>query len=127
MEDMRGAVLALNSRDVEDRSACVNHALLILEQLQGKLDFSAGGTAACQLNAFYSHVRGKLLEAQIKQSPQLLLDQINAVVQIRKCWAAVERGAAAVIPSWLVGCRSLTITSDFVKLAQRGLPLHTAS
>ena len=72
VQDIHNAVAALKANDVEARSAHVNHALLILQQLQGTLDFAAGGPVAQQLDAFYSHIRGKLLEAQIRRSPDML-------------------------------------------------------
>ena len=73
--DIHAAIAAMKSNEVEARSSHINHALLILQQLQGSLDFAAGGAAARQLDIFYSHVRGKLLEAQIRQSPELMLAQ----------------------------------------------------
>jgi len=90
--DIYGAVAAMKSEDIELRSAHVNHALLILQELQGKLDFSSGRAAARQLDAFYSHVRGKLLEAQIRRSPELLLEQARALLQVRECWAQLDAG-----------------------------------
>ena len=94
VQDMHGAAAALTAGDIEARAAHVNHALLILQQLQGRLDFAAGSTTARQLDAFYSHLRGKLLEAQIKHSPEVLLEQVQAVTQVRECWAEVERQTA---------------------------------
>lgn len=93
-QDIHGAVAAMKNNDVETRSLKMNHALLVLQQLQGSLDFPAGGAAARQLDAFYSHIRGKLLEAQIRQSPELLLAQAQAIAQIRESWAEVERNAS---------------------------------
>ncbi len=94
-EDIRCAVAAMKSKDVEARSKQVNHALLILQQLQGRLDFDAGARAALQLDAFYSHVRAKLLEAQIRQSPEIMLAQAQAVAQIREGWAEVDQATSA--------------------------------
>jgi len=94
-QDIQSAILAMAANDVEGRTMHVSHALLVLQQLQGRLDFATGGSAAEQLNAFYSHIRGKLLEAQIKQSPKLLLEQAEAVVKIRECWAHVDRDIRA--------------------------------
>jgi flagellar biosynthetic protein FliS len=89
--DIHAARSAMKSNDVESRTLSINHALLILQQLQGRLDFTAGAAAARQLDAFYSHVRGKLLEAQMRQSPELLLAQAHAIAQVRESWADVER------------------------------------
>jgi len=102
-QDVHAAIAAMKSNDVEGRSLSINHALLILQQLQGRLDFSAGGAPARQLDAFYSHIRGKLLEAQIRRSPELLLTQAQVITQVRESWAEAERSTsqvpAAVAPS----------------------------
>jgi flagellar protein FliS len=90
-QDIHAAIAAMKSANVEDRSSRINHALLILQQLQGNLDFAAGGAAARQLDVFYSHIRAKLLEAQIRQSSELLLAQAQAVAQVRESWAEIER------------------------------------
>ncbi len=89
-QDIHAAIAAMKSTDLEARSSHINHALLILQQLQGSLDFAAGGAAARQLDTFYSHIRGKLLEAQIRQSPEMLLAQARAIAQVRESWAAIE-------------------------------------
>lgn len=102
-QDIHAAIAAMKRNAVEARSSDVNHALLILQELQGRLDFAAGGAAARQLDAFYSHIRGKLLEAQIRQSPELLLAQAQAISQVRESWVEVERSTSqapgAVPPS----------------------------
>ena len=95
VRDIHRALAAMKVDQVEERSAQVNHALLILQQLQGRLDFVAGGATACQLDAFYSRTRAKLLEAQIRQSPELMREQAEALLQVRECWAEVERSMAA--------------------------------
>ena len=68
-QDIHDAIAAMKGIDVETRSLSINHALLILQQLQGRLDFAAGGTAARQLDAFYGHIRGKLLERKSANRP----------------------------------------------------------
>ncbi len=92
-QDIRAAIAALKANDVEARSSSINHGLLILQHLQGNLDFAAGGAAARQLDTFYSHIRAKLLEAQIRQSPEMMLAQAQAIAQVRESWAEVERNA----------------------------------
>jgi len=95
VQDIHAAISAMKGNDVEARSLSINHALLILQQLQGRLDFSAGEAAARQLDTFYSTLRGKLLEAQIRQSQELLLAQAQAIAQVREGWAEVERKVSA--------------------------------
>jgi flagellar protein FliS len=91
LSDVNSAVAAMNARDIETRSAHVNHALLVLQQLQGSLDFAHGGPAARQLDEFYSFTRAKLLEAQIRQSKEMMLDQAKAIAKVRECWAEIEQ------------------------------------
>lgn len=101
-QDIHAAIAAMKDADVEARTSSINHALLVLQQLQGTLDFAVGGAAARQLDTFYSVIRGRLLEAQIRQSPELMFAQAQAVAQVREVWAEVERSlprSAAVPPA----------------------------
>ncbi len=75
IEDMRRALAAMKKGDIEARSAGVGHALMVLQQLQGTLDFEHGGTAAKQFEQFYNLVRAKLLEAQMRNSSDLMQQQ----------------------------------------------------
>jgi len=97
-QDIHRGGVAMKNGDVEARIEHINHALLVLQQLQGRLDFARGGAAARQLDSFYSLVRGKLLEAQIRQSPDLLFAQAQAIAQVREGWAEVERTPHAASP-----------------------------
>ena len=91
IKDIHSALAALSANDIEERSLQVNHAFLILQQLQGTLNFEAGGEVARQLDQFYELVRAKLLEAQIKQSREIMLQQVQVLSQVRDCWVEVEK------------------------------------
>jgi flagellar secretion chaperone FliS len=91
IEDMRRALAAMQQNDIETRSRQIAHALLVLQQLQGTLDFERGGNAARQFEQFYSLVRAKLLEAQIRQSPELLREQLRYFSEVRDCWVEAKR------------------------------------
>ncbi len=90
IEDMRRALGAMQQTDIETQVAAIRHALLILQQLQGNLDFEQGGEAARQFEQFYNAVRAKLLEAQIRHSPELLNRQIAFMAEVRDCWRDAE-------------------------------------
>jgi flagellar protein FliS len=92
IEDMRRALLAMQeSGDIEARAARVTHALLVLQQLQGTLDFERGGSAAKQFEQFYNLVRAKLLEAQMRGSADLMQQQIRHMSEVRECWMQAKR------------------------------------
>lgn len=91
IEDMRHALGAMQQAHVETQVAAIRHALLILQQLQGNLDFENGREAARQFEQFYNAVRAKLLEAQIRHSPELLNRQMQFMAEVRDCWREAER------------------------------------
>ena len=72
IEDLRRAIIALDKGAIEVRTREINHALLVIAQLQGSLDMERGGEVAKNLARFYGVVRAGLTEAQLKQSSILL-------------------------------------------------------
>jgi flagellar protein FliS len=86
IQDLGGALSAMRSGDVERRVAEVGHALLVLQQLQGTLDFERGGSAARQFEQFYNLLRAKVLEAQMRSSPELMHEQLRYLSEVRECW-----------------------------------------
>lgn len=107
IDAMRQALSAMQECNVERRSAQIAHALIVLQQLQGTLDFERGGEAARQFEQFYNLVRAKLLEAQIRGSLALMQQQIGAMSDVRNCWVEAKRilqpaapgASASVIPT----------------------------
>jgi len=91
IEDLRRAAIALDAGEIEKRTSEINHALLVIAQLQGSLDMERGGEVARNLARFYGVVRAGLTEAQIKQSPILLEQQISQLTEVREAWLEVER------------------------------------
>ncbi len=91
IEDMRRALTAMQKSDIENRSAQIAHALMVLQQLQGTLDFEHGGSAARQFEQFYNVVRAKLLEAQMRGSSDLMRQQIRCMSEVRENWAQAKR------------------------------------
>jgi flagellar protein FliS len=91
IEDMRRALTAMQNSEIENRSVQIAHALMVLQQLQGTLDFERGGSAARQFEQFYNLVRAKLLEAQIRGSSELMSQQIRSMSEVRDSWAQAKR------------------------------------
>jgi flagellar secretion chaperone FliS len=84
--DLRRAIEAVKSRDIEKRSHALNHAFLVLGELEGSLNRENGGEAARLQVEFYSHIRAKVLEAQIKASAEILERQIELILDVRGAW-----------------------------------------
>ncbi|SRR5579884_199911 len=107
IEDFRKGIAAIGAGDVEARTAALQHALSVLEQLQGRLDFEKGGDAAQQLDRFYSMIRGKILEAQIKCSAAVLEGIIGFMADLRSAWKQVEQSSAPAAPAVTVNDSAL--------------------
>jgi len=82
------------------RTAHLNHSLTVIALLQSSLDFEKGGEVARQLERFYNVFRGRVLEASIKSSPEILQDIIAQFRMMRDAWSEVDaaesRSATAV-------------------------------
>jgi flagellar protein FliS len=91
IHDLQRALTAMDKEDIEARSNQIVHALLVLGQLHGTLDFERGGEVAANLDSFYNLLRGDLLEAQIKASPEILRRHIGNLLELREAWMEVDR------------------------------------
>ena len=99
IEDLRRSLLALEKGDIEARTRAINHALMVIGQLQGSLDMERGGDVARNLGRFYNQVRIGLVEAQQKQSARILEQQISQLATVYDAWLEVERATAGPVPS----------------------------
>jgi flagellar protein FliS len=95
IEDLRRAVAALTTGDIETRTRLINHALMVIGQLQGTLDMEHGGAVAKNLKRFYVLLRAGLVEAQGKQSRNILEQQISQLTTVYEAWQEVERRTQA--------------------------------
>jgi flagellar protein FliS len=84
--DLRRAATAIRLNDIETRCTQLNHATLVIGQLEDWLDKSNGGELAQNLAHFYIYLRTKLFEAGVKQSASILEAQIELIVQLRSAW-----------------------------------------
>jgi flagellar secretion chaperone FliS len=91
VEDLRRAVDALEKKDIQARTRAINHALMVVGQLQGTLDMQRGGEVARHLDRFYSVVRAGLISAQCKQSAEIIEQQIAHLALVHGAWLEVER------------------------------------
>ena len=97
--DLRRAAEAQRNNDIQKRTQEVNHALLVIGYLEDWIDREGGGELAHKLVHFYSGLRAKLLEAQVRQSAQMLERQMEAILSIRGTWQDLELRACGVLES----------------------------
>jgi flagellar protein FliS len=92
--DLRRAAEAERNNNLEKRAAEVKHALLVIGYLEDWIDHGSGGELAQKLVAFYNTMRKKLLEAQVKRSPEIFEEQMTMVLSIRGTWQDLELRAS---------------------------------
>jgi flagellar protein FliS len=90
IKDLGAAITALSSQDIELRTQSLNHALLVIGQLQACLDLERGGEVARNLDRFYGLVLKRLLEAQVRASAGILREQMDLLLSVRAAWVEVE-------------------------------------
>jgi flagellar secretion chaperone FliS len=99
IEDVRRALAAHACGNIEGRTREINHGLLVLGHLEATLDEERGGAVAINLKRFYRQVRAALVEAQCRQSADVMERQIAFLIEMREAWCEVERAErASVIP-----------------------------
>lgn len=95
IQDLLQAIKALEEKNIELRTAKINHAILVIAHLDSRLNFAEGGKVAEQLRTFYGALRANLFQAQVKQSKEILTRQITDLLALREAWITVERSTSA--------------------------------
>ncbi len=90
VRDLRRAADAIHRDDIEARCRELDHALLVLGQLESWVDMKNGGQTARQLSVFYRYLRARLMEASIRQSVSLLEAQMETVLHVRSKWQLLD-------------------------------------
>ena len=88
--DLRRAAAALRNNDIETRCKELNHATLVLSQLEDWVDVKNGGESAQTLRRFYAYLRAKMFEAAGRKSAKLLETQIDMILLVRSSWQQLD-------------------------------------
>jgi flagellar protein FliS len=91
--DLRRAAAAIRKSDIEKRCKELDHASLVLGQLESWVDMDKGGDSAQALAQFYGYLRATMMEASVTQSATLLETQIDTVLQVRSAWQKLDNAA----------------------------------
>ena len=108
---LRRAEAAMERGEVEERSLAISHALRVIGYLQSVLDFERGGRLAHQLSSFYDYSKRRMLEANAKNSAEILGRLIKDFTDSTEAWREVERT--------LAGPSQATETAPGVRAARR--------
>jgi flagellar secretion chaperone FliS len=96
---MQRAVAAIEAHDIQKKCAHLNHALAVIAQLEGTLNFERGGEVAQTLKYFYVYARTQALKANIENSPEMLRSLIEKFTNVREAWNQAEHKLSASRPA----------------------------
>jgi flagellar protein FliS len=91
--DLRRATTAIRKNDIESRCKEMNHALIVLGQLESWVDLENGGESAKTLSRFYTYLRSNIMKAAGTQSAELLNAQIDMILHVRTAWQQLDATA----------------------------------
>ena len=84
------ARMYLQQGNVPDRGMAISKATRIIESgLQQSLNLEVGGETAERLNALYSYMARRLLEANIKQSEAMLVEVDGLLATLEEAWIGI--------------------------------------
>jgi flagellar protein FliS len=88
------AAVAMDERDMATKALALSRAFAILNELQSTLNVKDGGELARQLDALYSHMHDRLVDANVQRSSAPIRDVINLLTPLRDAWMQVATPAA---------------------------------
>ena len=83
------AIAELEKGDWAAKGQFINKAIDIINELDGCLDFEAGGEIATNLRSVYGFVRRHLTEANAKRDSHRLHEVIKILEELNEGWKAI--------------------------------------
>jgi flagellar protein FliS len=96
--DLRRAAAALRRNDIEERCRQLNHAVLVLGQLDDWVDRASGGEASEKLIAFYAYLRKQMMQAAVTRSAETLEASIATIMDVRAAWQQLDARTLEPLP-----------------------------
>ncbi len=93
--DLHGAVEAMETGNIEVRTAKLKRGFLALQQLEGTLNMDEGRELARVMSGFYSMMRSQMMKAQVGQDPGVLRELVELLFSVREAWVEVSNRLVA--------------------------------
>ena len=91
----RSAIEHMQQRDIVNKGNKLTKAILIIENgLRASLDKKAGGEVATSLDALYGYMSMRLMQANIRNKPELVIEVITLLASLKEAWEQIEPGQA---------------------------------
>jgi flagellar secretion chaperone FliS len=125
IRDLTQAAQAIEQNDIELRTRCINHAILVVGYLQSPLDFGKGGKVAKDLDHFYNALRQNLMQVQFFPSKVGMNQLITDALAVREAWSEVERAETALITRSVTGSGTVVPAPNSISSAPASSSVRT--
>ena len=89
---IRAAGQQMQAGDIEGKGKSISKAIDIIDNgLKASLDVKAGGEIAANLQSLYQYMSSRLLEANLKNAPELLDEVRNLLADLSSAWEAIGK------------------------------------
>lgn len=90
------AIKHMQHKDIANKGAALSKAIMIIESgLRLSLDKKAGGEIAVSLDALYAYMSNRLMQANIRNQPELVQEVIKLLADLKGAWEAIGHGQIA--------------------------------
>ena len=84
------ALSSMRSGNIGEKGKAISKAIMIIDSgLRASLDKKAGGEIAESLDALYEYMSARLLQANLKNEPDILEEVQRLLVELRDAWNAI--------------------------------------
>jgi flagellar secretion chaperone FliS len=90
IQDVARARDAMQATRIEQCAQEIGHAVAVIGYLQATLRYDTGRDVARNLGRFYTMMREKLMEAQVRSSREILSELQKQLMEVREAWMKVE-------------------------------------
>jgi flagellar secretion chaperone FliS len=115
LRDFHRALAAHERGQIENRVNAMNHALAVLAELQGVLDFEKGGAVAQQLDRFYKVGQAEILKVCTAPSRDGFQRLIAMYKPVCEAWQTVSKQLPAMPARETVPEKKITMTAPTSK------------
>jgi flagellar protein FliS len=89
---------AIDKGQLAAKRDSISKALAVLSELQSTLNMEQGGDVATSLDALYTYVNGRLLEASMQNNRTPLDESAQLLRTLREAWADIAAREVAPVP-----------------------------
>jgi flagellar protein FliS len=86
---------AFESNDLNARRVAFSRAFAIITELQSTLNMTEGGSIASSLDALYTYMTTRLVDANVKRDVAAIDEVVRLLRPLREAWAQIATAPAA--------------------------------